>query len=130
MSPYPFDDLLASLRAHATARLDAPKQLPVLFTTDASGLFELWLAALPEQWRREYTCSTCRAFMRRFGGLVTIDDKGRSEPLLWRAESTPEPFRASVRALAESVAGAPITGVFMSTARDWGAPESDGFQHF
>lgn len=135
-----YDEFLASVRARfaGCTAVEKKKQKkkkkqktksPALFMTATPDLYELWLAALPEALRRENACSTCSAFLRNFGGLVTIDDKGRTTSVLWNADVVPELYRAGVRALANAVASAPITGVFMSDKRVWGTPDKGGFGH-
>jgi hypothetical protein len=133
-----YDEFLAAVRARFAACTTVEKkkqkkkqkqQSVALFTTATAELYDLWLAALPEALRRENTCATCRAFLRNFGGLVTIDDKGRTASVLWNADLAPEPYRAGVRALADAVSQAAITGVFVSDKRVWGTPNSGGFEH-
>lgn len=133
-----YDEFLAGVRTRFAACTSVEKQKKkkkakakssALFTTATSELYALWLAALPQALRRENACSTCKAFMRNFGGLVTIDDKGRTASTLWNPDVVPEPYRAGVRALADAVSGAPITGVFVSDDRVWGAPDKGGFGH-
>jgi hypothetical protein len=133
-----YDEFLAAVRARFASCTSAEKKKKkkkekskssALFTTATPELYELWLAALPEALRRENVCSTCRAFLRNFGGLVTIDDKGRTASVLWNADVVPEPYRAGVRALADAVSQAPVTGVFLSGKRVWGTADKGGFGH-
>jgi hypothetical protein len=134
-----YDEFLAAVRTRFAActtveKKKQKKKKPqakssALFTTATPELSNLWLAALPEALRRENACSTCKAFLRNFGGLVTIDDKGRTTSVLWNPDVVPEPYRVGVRALAEAVSGAPITGVFVSADRVWGTPDKGGFWH-
>lgn len=51
----------------------------VLFTTDASVDFELFLDELPHS-RQYYNCHCCRQFVNHYGGLIAIDDKGKVHP--------------------------------------------------
>jgi hypothetical protein len=133
-----YDEFLAAVRNRFAARTEPSgksgkkkkaKPPAVFMTAVGEQLFDLFVAGLPEAMRREHACSTCKAFLRKFGGLVTVDDKGRSHSLLWSPDTTPEPFRESVSALAEAVSQAPITGVFLSDQRLWGVPEKGGWQH-
>ena len=54
-----------------------------LFTTDAVGLYDVLLLSLPSSRRQHYTCRTCRHFVERYGGLVTIDESGAATSPLW-----------------------------------------------
>jgi hypothetical protein len=95
-----------------------------LFTTDSEGLYAAFLAALPPEWRRHYTCNNCRHFVERFGGLVEIDDTGKTRPALWDSRVFPEFYKAAVEAIEKIVSRAKVTGVFLSEAATWGVPEN------
>ena len=102
----------------------------VLFTTDVEGLNDLYLDALPASERQHHNCSCCRRFIRTYGGLVSIDDNGDTVPVMWSGEEIPDFYRPVFAALADRVAKAKVTGVFLSKERVWGAPEAGGFTHF
>ena len=71
-----------------------------LFRTDAVELFPLFLDHLPPRFRQHYTCSCCRGFLRRYGGLAVVGDDGRLTSALWPApEDVPETFARAVEAL-------------------------------
>ena len=70
-----YQDFLHAIQARFTAALAAGGNL--LFETDAVGLFDAYLANLPADQRQHHNCSCCRAFVKTFGGLVTIDAAGR-----------------------------------------------------
>jgi hypothetical protein len=95
-----------------------------LFTTDATGLFDLFLANLPEDRRKHYTCNACRRFVDRFGGLATIDEEGMTVPAMWSAIDVPPFFRASVTAMFRAVGRANVAGVHVSDERTWGLPSN------
>jgi hypothetical protein len=93
-----------------------------LFTTDAEGLFEAYLGALPESFR--HSCSSCRRFFDRHGGLVLIGEDGRARSPVWSVEDVPEPYQAAVEAVLHRVRRAAVTGVFRATEPVWGTPET------
>lgn len=105
------------------------KGLVHLFTTDAPPLLPIFLDALPPELRQEYSCHACRRFMERYGGLVRVDADGQATPAMWDPERAPEPFTTAIRALARAVAGAHITGVFLSSEKAWGQPLAGGWDH-
>jgi hypothetical protein len=76
----PYEPFLASLRKRFERTTKGEARL---VTTDARGLFDLYLAALPEGLRQEYSCSKCRKFVERYGGLVTISAEGVLASVLW-----------------------------------------------
>lgn len=121
-----YDALLTALRAHFATVTASPVPL---FTTDADGLFAALLAALPAEARQHYTCHACRRFVDTYGGLVTIDDAGRSTPLLWDASLAVGIFEAPIAALRRLVTRAKVTGVFLSSDRSWGTPRTGEWVH-
>ena len=100
-----------------------------LFTTDVEGLFDAFLAALPEgEARQHYTCNCCRSFVTRYGGLVVITEKGAIVPVMWD-KIVPDFFQAAVKAMRQKISKANVTGVFFSSEPILGTPESGGFNH-
>ncbi len=95
-----------------------------LFTTDAEGLFQAYLAEFPSEERQYHTCHCCRHFVERFGGLVTISAEGRTEPAIWNPDDAPPIYRASIEAIARMVRRAKVTGVFLSSESTWGETRS------
>lgn len=124
------------LREAVAARLAAARG-PV-FTTDADldeggevdALYGALLGGLDPGWRQVYACSACRGFLRRYGGLVTLDEAGRATPLLWGEADAGPTFEAAVKALRARVAQASVTGVGVSAEAVWGRPEAGGWRHF
>jgi hypothetical protein len=91
---------------HATA-----SSVP-LFTTDAN-LWEVYLSGFPDSQRQFHNCNNCRAFIERFGGLVTIDEGGQTRSVFWHTIETEE-LAASVNAMRRLVEKARVTGVFLT----------------
>jgi hypothetical protein len=91
-----------------------------LFNTDASGLFDLFLNNLPPQRKQHYTCNSCKRFFEKFGGLVTIAEDGSTKPAIWNVDSTPDFFKASIKAVYRAVASAKVTNVFVSDEQNYG----------
>ncbi|SEL79670.1 hypothetical protein SAMN05444354_108268 [Stigmatella aurantiaca] len=100
-----------------------------LFTTDATGLWEAYLAAFPEEARQHHTCSACRRFVERFGALVTLDDQGIQRSPFWDEHlATPMMF-APVERLRTLAEKARVTGVFLSSQPVWGTPVTGAWKH-
>jgi hypothetical protein len=113
-------------------RLDARVGAGPMYTTDADGLFEVFLAALPPERRQHYTCSACRRFVSRYGGLAAIDEHGHHESALWNGhEPTLDATLApAIQAMADAVRRATVTGVFVTSAAVLGTPQAGGWRHF
>lgn len=106
-----------------------------VFTTDASDLNDLYLDSLPTQLRQQHNCSCCRHFIRKFGGLVTINEHGNLVPLMWATGTedgyeVPHVYVPTFFKLWARVEKAKVTGVFLSSDKTWGTPHAGGFTHF
>lgn len=99
-----------------------------LFTTNASDLFEVFLANIPEHARQHYNCNACRHFINRCGGLVTIDIEGRVKSAIWTVD-VPAMFTNAVEAMQVHVIRSKVTGVFLSDKYTLGFPETNGWSH-
>ncbi|MCK9355590.1 MAG: hypothetical protein M0R22_00345 [Dehalococcoidia bacterium] len=118
-SGHVFDELSAAVQQ----RFRGARALP-LFTTDASGLFDAFIAGLPLGHRQHHACNNCRHFVERYGGLVTIDAAGKPRSALWDSENAPEFYKAAVAAMEKRVARAAVTGIFYSEEPTWGVPQN------
>lgn len=125
-----YQEVLASIRSRFEALTSDAADPPRLFTTDVTQLYQLYLDALPSELRQICTCSACRKFTERHGGLVRVETSGKATPLLWDPDKAPPLYKGAISALAEAVAKAPITGVFLSSERVWGSPRTGEWEHF
>lgn len=117
---------------HLTGEIDgALAEVPVgesLFTTDAEGLFDTFLAKLPKAARPRYVCSACRRFVEAYGGLVRIDAFGLTTPVFWQFVGAGI-YAKAVAAVHAKVAQADVTGVFVSSEPRWGLPRTGEWTH-
>lgn len=121
-----YDDFLSATRR----RFDGlTKGARAVFTTDAAGLWDAYLDAAPVGSRQSRTCNACKRFVERFGGLVAISDDGTTTPLFWNADDAPPAYRNAARALARIVARAAVTGVFLSSEKEWGQGTTGAWTH-
>ncbi len=100
-----------------------------LFTTNAEGLFDAYLAGIAQAFRQHYTCHCCRRFITNFGGLATMNEVGGKFPLLWELADVPEFFRTAAATLFRLVDRAKITGVFINGDKTWGNPQTGNWTH-
>ncbi len=122
-----FDSVLDRIEQRFAAHVESRH----VFTTDAPDLFERMLAALPPEQRQLFSCSTCRTFITRYGGLAAIDERGRSSSALWNGQDTQDPgLRLALEAMANAVRRATVTGVFVASQVALGRRESGGWTHF
>jgi hypothetical protein len=101
-----------------------------LFTTDATGLYDAYLAALPAANRQYHTCNACRRFIETYGALVTVMVNGRTRSALWDEKDAPEYYLPAVKAMLKLVSKAKVNGVFLSRDSTWGTPETGEWSHF
>ncbi len=101
-----------------------------LFATDAAGLFEAYLAAMPEESRQYHNCHACRRFFERYAGLVVIDPKGATRSAFWAVgNQVPDYYAPAVEAVRAIVEAAPVVGVFLSKEATWGQPRTGEWTH-
>lgn len=121
-----YQEFLASIQNHFAAMVE--KHGKNLFTTNATGLFDTFLAWLPAEVRRHYTCNSCRRFVDTYGGLVTITPDGITLPVMW-PDDVPELYMVSVANCWQMVSDAKVTGVFLETKPVWGLPVTGEWHH-
>lgn len=101
-----------------------------LFTTNVVNLYDIFLTHLPEEARQHYTCRACRDFVNRYGGLVTIDENGKTSPVMWSTSSTNAIFfREAVEAVYYTVKNAMVNGVFLTDKKRLGTPKTGMWHH-
>jgi hypothetical protein len=122
-----YEGFLAGVRARFRKLTKGDR--PHLFATRPPELFDLFLQTVPQELRQLNSCSACRRFVRRYGGLVRVEADGTTVPVLWDPASRHEPYGPAVRALASAVARAPIDGVFLSEDTTWGVPRTEVWTH-
>jgi hypothetical protein len=101
-----------------------------LFTTGCDYLFDVFLANLPEEQIAYHTCSACRHFINRYGGLVTITEDGDVESAIWNEDDAPELYRRSVSAVLRTIRKNVVDGVFVSKETVYGQPQTGPWHHF
>ena len=114
---------------NAVKKKFAESEETTLFTTDGSSLFAVFIKNLPPADQQHYNCRACRQFIERFGGLVSITERGETRSALWNERAVPEFFRDSVAAMRKAVEHAEVTGVFISGAETLGNPLTKGWSH-
>lgn len=117
-----FDEFLRAVTDHAErATTLASGERPPLFTTDVD-LWPIYLDGFHSaEDRQHHNCHACRQFIQRFGGLATITEQGTVQSVFWAAHgSAVQPYLRSEVEMARAVRRARITGVFLSSERQWG----------
>lgn len=110
-----------------------------LFVTDCSDIFDVYLGSFPEgtnpmfRSRREYDCQTCKQFIRRLGGLVSIENGVVST--VWDVNPQEQPFDTVAVRMSEYVRSRSIKSVFRTKERTYGDDHNydakgDVYHHF
>lgn len=123
-----YEGLLTSMNSRFNALVEDGKQ--PLFTTDAAGLWDAYLAAFPSEERQYHNCNSCRRFIERFGGVVAITPEGLLVPAMWESLIAHPPYTAPMDVLRQLVSRARVTGVFKSSLPMWGEPRTGVWRHF
>lgn len=131
-----YDGFLARVRARFLGNIEggaAP-----LFETDAADLWGAYLGTFGPApadgeavtpLRQYHTCHACRLFVERFGGMVTVDAAGKTAPAIWHDDDAPDAYKPAIAAMMRLVRKAKVTGVFLSSDRVWGTPETGVWHH-
>lgn len=99
-----------------------------LFTTNAD-IWPIYLGSFPEEARQYHNCSTCRHFLRAYGGLATIDECGQGASAVWDPADADADHARAVAAMASAVSHAKITGVFLSGTAELGREVTGAWAH-
>lgn len=98
-------------------------------SVDPDELWNVYLDSMTEDMnplfrtRTEHDCQTCRQFIKRFGGLVTINPTTLRPTTIWDFDA-PEPYGAVVSALREEVLDHPITDLWIGESTTCGTPQN------
>lgn len=117
--------VLRALMAERAMRNTGP-----VYTTDVSpeNIDVAWRYGIRASSRQYYNCRACVEFIRKFGGLVTINDVGDKTPVLW-AIDPPRFFAPSVASICRVIEPAKVNGVFYDDAQVWGTPQTGAWTH-
>lgn len=122
--PMNFDMFMSKLQS------SIPKSNQPIFNTNTDGLWEVYLNSFTDiRDRNEHNCRCCRKFIEDFGGLVTINSRGKTVPFLWNNKVNFEEFSGTVKALYDHVNKSPVTSVFVTDNRIVGTKSAGGWSH-
>jgi len=122
-----YPDLLDIIKDRFNSRVDDGTKL---FIVNVEDLYEIYLENIPVEIRNTYVCNACRYFVNRYGGLVTINDKGEMESVLWNENEVPALFAKAVKALKRKVLTSNVSGVFVSEFKNLGQAVTGEWTHF
>jgi hypothetical protein len=105
------------------------KPMGMLFTTNATGLFDIYLNSIHPRHRQTYNCRCCRRFLEKYGTLVTISPEGKTNPAFIPSIPGNNAFSIASQAMHQIVSRAKVTGVFYSMDRTLGDAKSGGWSH-
>ena len=111
---------------HASKRLTT--DLSPIFLTGAFNLYDAFIKALPADMHQEYTCITCRHFVKKFGSLGQVTNEGELVPLFWSG-AYDKPFKTAVAAMASRFEGRKVWAEFKVRQKTIGDQEKGGFNH-
>lgn len=121
------------MQRNALSLLHAHSQSPIFHVDLAASVSDTFDHAFPVKLQQEFNCSTCRDFMRRFGDLALIDERGRLLPLFWAAtDSTlPQLFKTPAKAVASLFNDCKVTEKFRIAATNLraGTEKAGGWTH-
>jgi hypothetical protein len=121
-----YDKLLGQIRESFEIATHSNKHL---FTTTAADmdLFDSFLIRLPIEARQHYNCNECRRFINKYGHLVTINEYGDLEPVMW--SYAPSFFAKAVFAIHDIVKRSKVTGEFITSDKRLGVAKTGIWHH-
>jgi hypothetical protein len=125
----------ADLQAHVDDQLATNNGIVFMVELGSrSALFDSYLQGFEEGHDRQWhNCSCCKSFLRRYGGLVTVNPTtGETKALLWDETKVSDYFAPAVKRVRELVEAAPIRSVFYPErgVKDLGEYKKGNFNHF
>lgn len=122
-----YEKFLGELQKRFTANIKDGAE--PLFTTDADPdkLWESYLEVFPPELRQHYNCHACRHFIKRYAGLVTIDDMGRTKAAI--LDSGLGVYELAIDGMLRIVRKAKVTGIFLSSVPVLGEPVTGVWRH-
>ncbi len=121
-----FDDFLTSIRQRFVEQCASG----ALFRTNADGLWDAYLGAIPDEDKQYHTCSCCRHFINRYGDLVTINDEGEVVSAIWDLDDTPEYYKPAVDAMLNLIRRAKVNRVFLTSEPSLGIAVTGPWTHY
>lgn len=120
-----FEYVLSMVKGHGAGGM------PVFKTnTDGEKLWEAYFINLPLPAMQHYNCNSCKSFIKKYGGLVTVKPNGELDPIFWvRQKNNDGFFSRSIEAMNKIVRSSKITGQFFDENKTLGIPENYSEKH-
>ena len=90
---------------------------------DRDKIWEIYLGAIPEEFRQSNNCNCCKSFLRQFSGIVGVDSD-MNRLTLWDFEVEDKEYSEAIRAVRDYINSLPISGVFFNTFAKLGTAKS------
>jgi len=100
-----------------------------LTSVSKDDLWDTYLESFPEgtnvilKERREFDCTCCRAFIKRYGNIVIVDNNNKLTSI-WDVKDAEYPFNIVSEKLSELIKSSPIIDVFISKEKKLGVDVS------
>lgn len=90
------------------------KGVDTLFTLDVEKdeIYQIYLQAIPEQYRQTHTCNACRSYINNYGHVVAI--KNNTIVTMWDFETNETPYENVPTAIREFLKTKTVNGVFVT----------------
>lgn len=116
-----FDELNKAMKARMAILFKEPTSL-FRVSIDPELLWSTYLEGMPEETRQTYNCNSCRQFVKRYGGLVSINNTTWETRSLWAVET--KDYGALTTTLDNLVRAAPIKEPFLTDTKKLGTESS------
>jgi hypothetical protein len=123
------DDIYRAFLDRVRARFLLNVGTGPLFTTNVEGLWGIYLDTFLAGNRQYHDCHSCRHFIERFGGLVTIGVDGVAQPAIWNVDDADILHAEAFAKMEHAVRRATVNGVFLSPLPEWGSDVTGIWRH-
>lgn len=89
---------------------------------DRDKIWEVYLNAIPEEFRQGNNCNCCKSFLRQYGGIVGI--KNNLMVTLWDFIDEDPEYGKAIKALRDYVTSLPIKNVYFNTFASCGTDKN------
>jgi hypothetical protein len=81
---------------------------------DRDKIWDIYINAIPEEYRQSNVCNCCRSFLRQFSGIVSVTDDFEIATL-WDFDVEGAEYGEAIKAVRKYIRSLPISGLFLNS---------------
>jgi hypothetical protein len=108
-----FDQIRKSVLDRFKDLTSSPTATLFNVSVDRDKIWEIYLNAIPEEFRQSNNCNCCKSFLRQYAGIVAIVNSEKKT--LWDFDTDDEELSEAIKAVRRYIKSLPITGLFLNS---------------